>query len=103
MYAISSNKRWLRRKIAYALLRSIQLVRVFMYRWLSTGTAQGKPVLHQPAQLVGAGKICFGDNVNIGVFPSPYYLTGHAYLEARSIDACVVIGDGSQINNGFVA
>lgn len=103
MYTIFSIRRRLKRKIAYALLRSVQLARILAYRCLSTGVAQGKPVLRQPVQLAGDGQIYFGENVIVGGFPSPYFLTGCAYLEARSIHACVVIGKGSQINNGFVA
>lgn len=45
----------------------------------------------------------FGDGVNIGVFPSPFYLTSHAYLEARTTQASIEVGSGSYINNGFVA
>lgn len=103
MFETSSSRSRLKRRVASALLRSIQLARILIFRWLSTNTAQGNPILHQPVQLVGNGRICFGENVHIGVFPSPYYLTGYAYLEARSPNACVVIGEGSQINNGFVA
>lgn len=41
--------------------------------------------------------------MNIGVFPSPFYLTSYAYIEARGKDASVELGTGSHINNGFVA
>jgi maltose O-acetyltransferase len=96
-------QRRLKRRIAHALLRLIQTARITGFRWVSTATAEGMPNLHQPIQLVGDGKICFGQNVNIGVFPSPFYISGHAYVEARGRDASVEIGDGSHINNGFVA
>lgn len=64
---------------------------------------EGRPVLHQPAQLVGDGVVRFEEGVNIGVFPSPFYLNSYAYIEARGKDASVEFGAGSHINNGFAA
>jgi acetyltransferase-like isoleucine patch superfamily enzyme len=96
-------KRRLERKLAYTFLRLIQAVRKFGFRFVSTAIFEGYPLIHQPVQFVGKGKISFGSNVNIGVFPSPYYLMGYTYLEARGDLATIEIGDDTWINNNFVA
>lgn len=54
-------------------------------------------------QLVGRGEICFDGIVNIGVFPSPYFFNGYAYIEARNLGSKIKIGSGTWINNNFVA
>ena len=59
--------------------------------------------MYQPAQLVGRGEIHFEGCVRIGVFPSPYFFNGYAYIEARNPDAKIIVGDGTWINNNFAA
>jgi acetyltransferase-like isoleucine patch superfamily enzyme len=93
----------LKRRLAYALLRIVQAGRIAVFAALSTCRAQGRPRLHQPLQLAGSGTIRFGRGIAIGVFPSPYYLSSYAYVEARGTNASVEIGDHTAINNGFVA
>ena len=60
---------------------------------------QGKPVLHQAALFVGKGKIKFGKKVHIGYFPSPYFYSTYAHIEARGETARVIIGDNTFISN----
>lgn len=74
-----------------------------MYRLLSNATLQGKPTLHQPLQAVGAGQIKFSGQINIGFFPSPFFLSTYSYIEARNSCAQIHIGEGTWINNGFSA
>ena len=63
----------------------------------------GRPDALQPVQLVGKGEIEFRGRVQLGYFPSPFFLSGYAYIEARNKHAKVIIGDGTKINNNFVA
>jgi len=74
-----------------------------MYRSLSAARVAGKPTLFQPLQTAGVGQICFSGQVKIGVFPSPLFFSTYAYLEARNTSAQICIGDGTWINNGFIA
>ncbi|MDC6166176.1 acyltransferase [Paucibacter sp. XJ19-41] len=103
MSAVSSARRRIKRKVAYGLLYLIQYARSLFFKVISTASAEGRPTLHQPMQLAGDGNIRFGRNIQIGVFPSPFYLSSYGYFEARSRDAAVQVGDGTVINNGFVA
>ena len=54
-------------------------------------------------QGVGLGVIEFSGHVNIGVFPSPFFFSTYAYIEARNSSARISIGEGTWINNGFSA
>ncbi len=85
------------------LLRLAQIPRILKYKLLSNCKVFGKPNLLQPAQFVGNGEIYFEGIVTIGVFPSPYYFCGYAYIEARNLGAKVSIGNGTYVNNNFVA
>lgn len=85
------------------LIRLVQLQRIIKYNFLSNCKVFGKPHLFQPAQFVGRGEIYFNGTVRIGVFPSPYFFNGYAYIEARNPGAKVIIGDGTWINNNFSA
>ena len=93
----------LRRRGAPLFIRVWQWVRTLFYRAASTNTYTGKPALRQPLQCAGRGTIAFSENVAIGVFPSPHYLSTYAYLEARDESARIEIGSGTWINNGFCA
>jgi maltose O-acetyltransferase len=77
-----------------------QRLRIIKYRLLSDCKhVYGKPVVRQPVQLVGEGEIRFNGVVNLGVYPSPFFLNGYIYIEARSPTAVVEIGDGVWMNN----
>ena len=90
-----------RRRLALFAIRLIQRLRIAFNAALSTNRIDGRPVLHQPVQAVGCGVIRCGNNVRIGAFPSPGFLDGYAYIEARRPSACITIGSGTWINNGF--
>lgn len=88
-----------RRRLLYALQRW----RIIKYRLLSDHPRiYGKPLIHQPVQFVGAGRIIFHGEVNLGVFPSPYFLNGYIYIEAREKESVVEIEDGVWMNNNSV-
>jgi acetyltransferase-like isoleucine patch superfamily enzyme len=55
--------------------------------------------VHQPVQLVGRGRIKFGGKVDLGVYPSPFFLSGYIYLEARNADSVIEIEDHVFISN----
>lgn len=85
------------------LLRVTQKLRIAFYGSVSNLRTEGTPVLYQPLCARGDGKLQFDGIVRIGVFPSPHFLETCAYIEARHPSASVRIGNGTWINNGFVA
>ncbi len=85
------------------LRRATQYFRITFYRALSTNQITGKPICLQPIQAVGRGKIIFGNNVKVGVFPSPFFYSTYAYIEARNSSAFISIGSDTWINNNFCA
>ena len=80
-----------------------QKSRIYFYRIISSATVKGRPILHQPVQMIGAGTIEFLGDVRIGVFPSPFFFSSYTYLEVRNSTSKITIGNGTWINNGFVA
>lgn len=82
---------------------AIQLPRILIYRFLSLGRIKGSPILYQPLQTMGAGIIEFSGRVKFGVFPSPFFFSTYTYIEARTLNSKIFIGDGTWINNNFTA
>ena len=73
---------------------------ILKYRLLSDcNQVEGIPKINQPVQMVGKGKIIFKGTVNLGVYPSPFFLNSCIYLEARNEDSILEIEDGVWINN----
>lgn len=62
----------------------------------------GKPYRLQPVQLTGDGSIRFGPNVVLGFYPSPFFLNGYIYIEARSSGSVVEFGENVIVNNNCV-
>lgn len=91
------------RGIRRFVLTCIQRPRVVLYRCISTNSIKGTPRCFQPVQSVGVGTISVENDVNIGYYPSPFYLSTYAYLEARNVSASISIGDGTRLNNNFCA
>lgn len=89
------------RQIAKLVARLLQKPRIFLYWLLSDNPILGKPRCFQPIQSVGQGKLIFGKNVNVGVFPSPLFFSTYAYIEARKPSARIYIGENTWINNNF--
>ncbi len=80
----------------------IQKIRIGYYHYLSSN----KPVLYdskinQPVYWVGLGNIS-AKKTNFGVSISPYFLSGYMYIEARSKDSTISIGENTVINNNAV-
>lgn len=81
-----------------------QKIRIKLYLHLNTfsGNISGRPVLMQPLQLVGEGRINFKKNVQIGYYPAPRYYDGLSYLEVRNKEAAINFGDNISINNNLI-
>jgi len=87
-------------RIRNRLLFLYQRIRIAQFRVLSNcGNVQGRPTIRQPVQFIGRGTIRFNGTVNLGFFPSPYFLSGYTYMEARSPDSVIHIEDGVWLNN----
>jgi acetyltransferase-like isoleucine patch superfamily enzyme len=91
------------RRLRNVLLGWVQWPRILFYRCLSTNLVQGKPRRFQPLQCTGLGEVTIDDSAGIGYFPSPFFFSTYAYIEARNITAKITIGAGTRLNNNFVA
>ncbi len=81
-----------------------QRPRIVKYKLLSTNKkVTGKARYNQPVLLTGNGRIVFGQNVQLGYFPSPFFYSGYIHLESRNETSSIEIGDGVMINNNFYA
>jgi maltose O-acetyltransferase len=86
--------------LRHRIMLKYQRLRILKYRFFSTCEhVIGTPILHQPVQCVGKGTIKFNGKVTLGVYPSPFFLSGYIYLEARYPDSIIEIGDGVWFNN----
>lgn len=90
-------------KMAYIFIIIYSKLRILIYYYFSTNKFKGNFKKIQPIQFVGDGKILIDKNSTIGYFPSPYFFSTYAYIEARSKDAEIEIKSNTVINNGFVA
>ena len=83
--------------------RGVQALRRLFFKSISTIQVHGAPRLMQPLHSVGRGTIRIAKGVTVGYYPSPFFFSSHAYLEARHASASISIGEGTSLNNGFVA
>lgn len=84
-------------------LKSFQSIRIIIYRFLSDNSnIIGNCIINQPVLINGKGKVTFNSNVQLGFNPSPYFLSGYIYLEARNVDSEICIGNNSIANNNLV-
>jgi acetyltransferase-like isoleucine patch superfamily enzyme len=95
--------RKLKRRISYWTIRIVQSIRITAYRIFNSAKVIGSPKLLQPTIFAGLGTISFEGRVVLGYFPSPFYLSTYAHIEARRSTATISIGDGTFINNNFCA
>lgn len=92
----------MKRRIHSSILRVLQLARISFYRALSTGHCNGKVYKRQPVLIVGDGIVQFETDVTLGYFPSPFFLSGCIYLEARNYGSSISVGEKTFINNNCV-
>jgi len=82
-----------------------QIPRILQYSLLSNCSrlTYGTGVtLFQPWQTMGDGAINIGNNVRIGWIRSPFLYSGACYLDARTADSVINVGDRTLLNNNFV-
>lgn len=91
------------RRLRLVLIGCAQWPRVLFFRCISTNALKGNPRRFQPLHCVGGGEISIDDTAMIGFFPSPFFLSTYAYIEARYSTAKIVIGAGTRLNNNFCA
>lgn len=77
--------------------------KVFMYKLLfSDNNPEMYSVrINLPTQFMGKGKIKL-NGCQLGVWPSPYFLGGSGYMEARSESASIEVGKDTVLNNNYV-
>jgi len=86
--------------ILLMLIRKVvQFPRIVFYYYLSDISVDRKSVtFNQPVLFVGKGSIklrkCF-----IGVWPSPFFFSTYAHIEARTDKANISIGENTWLNN----
>ncbi len=94
----------LRNRLALLWIGVFQKIRIaFYYASSSNKMESGKIIRIQPVHLLGRGRIIAEGNVKIGYFPSPLFMNTCAHIEARTATASINIGDGTHLNNNFVA
>ena len=90
----------IKRKLVFGVY---QRLRIWKYRFISTcKRIEGKPLLAQPAELSGEGRIVFNGRVRLGCYPSPFCFNEYIYIEARKQHSRIEINDGVWVNNGTV-
>ncbi len=92
----------MKKRIINLVLRALQGVRISLYEALSTGHFEGSVHKRQPVLILGDGIIQFEDGVTLGYFPSPFFLSGCIYLEARRNGSSISIGENTLVNNNCV-
>lgn len=93
----------MRNRIINGMFRMLQWMRVSFYDALSTGDSKGCAKKYQPVLILGNGIVEFENNVKLGYFPSPFFLSGYIHLEARGSAASIYFGEDTHVNNNFVA
>lgn len=91
------------RAVRHLLMRCAQTPRVWFHKLISTNAVRGNPKCYQPLQCAGVGTVTIDEAVKIGFFPSPFFFSTYAYVEARSATASIKIGAGTWLNNNFCA
>src|SRR6185369_4950335 len=88
------------RRVQNRVFWMYQRLRVAQFRFFADcERVEGKPLIRQPVQFTGRGIIRFNGTVNLGFFPSPYFLSGYIYMEARSESSIIQVEDGVWMNN----
>jgi acetyltransferase-like isoleucine patch superfamily enzyme len=84
------------------ILRYYQRIRILIFSSLSSKiNLKGFPIIKQPVLFIGKGNIIFGDNVQLGYFPSPYYYDGSIHIEARTLSSNIIFGNNIYCNNNL--
>lgn len=83
-------------------LHAVMRERLEQFAGLSTCVrlSGSAPRCVQPVLFEGLGAIVLGEGVQFGWPVSPGFLSGYGYVEARTIESVIEIGDGTTFNNG---
>lgn len=89
-------------RLHHMVFSAYQGARILKYQFLSTiAHLESLASIRQPVLLTGLGCVKLG-RCTLGIWPSPYYLSGYMHIEARTAGALVEIEDGVSINNNAV-
>ena len=91
------------KKIIAKLIRKYyQKIRIFVFSNLEDkALIIGSPIIKQPVLFIGKGRLVFGDKVQLGYFPSPYFFDGSIHLEARGDTSIIEFGSNVYCNNNL--
>lgn len=76
--------------------------RLLYYEGKSNNEYIGRPIIKQPSLFIGLGQIKFGENTQLGYFPSPYFYNGYSHIEARTKSSKIIFGKNIIANNNLV-
>lgn len=83
--------------------RAIALIRKSFYRFISDACVEGRPVGLAPVLTLGDGKIRFSSEVTIGIMNDAGFWNTNAFLNVRTPESFITIGQGTMIGNRFTA
>lgn len=83
-------------KLLFCVLRRSK---AWFCRKMSTIKPEGKIRRNDAVMFLGKGRVRIGIGNAFGLYPSPNYFNGSAYIEARYEDALVQIGNNNYFNN----
>lgn len=81
----------------------IRTSRSLFYRFISTAKVDGKIVAVTPVLCEGLGKVRVGDRVVFGFQSDADFWTSYVFLNPRTKEASISIGNGTQVCNHFTA
>lgn len=81
----------------------IRVSRSLFYRFISTAKVEGKVVAVTPVLCEGLGTIHVGKNVVFGFQSDADFWSSYVFLNPRTKESRISIGDGTQICNHFTA
>ncbi len=91
-------------RIASKVLRKIcAAFRRLFYRLISDAKVSGRPLCQAPILSQGSGTVSFEKNVHVGLDYDTDFWTSYVFLNPRTPESKIEIGEGSWVGNHFVA
>ena len=91
------------RFICRIVRKAAALSRKAFYRVLSDAKVEGSPRLASPLLAQGAGTVRFEKNVHVGLAFDTDFWTSYVFMNPRTKEALIQIGEDSWVGNHFVA
>ncbi|MBE0448561.1 MAG: acyltransferase [Actinobacteria bacterium] len=93
----------IKRAFIYVLIAVAAKIIVLLYKIIFSDNSPDTEgaIIVQATQFIGKGAIKI-KGAQLGVWPSPYLISGCGYIEARSATSFIDIGKSSLLNNNFV-